>query len=288
MVDHIQKKWSCGHKTRLFSAHINESPISINDSVSAKRSVNRVITEDPVEVSDHLEAELALAFKLLDPVYLGGTVTSPDDIKLQFELEDKNYLTGFLIKVKNLEADSIESAIQKANRITNILSYTTGIFIYHNRPEVVKIKDGVQTTVKSTSSKPQPFNLDLNNKKVKSMLGGDPDLTQQLAHVARGLKAVDENDPVETIREFDKAIEDENISHLEKYGHLRNGLSHLELDQRTTNALKNQFSIDCITNTETGKKSLDTTHPDTRKKLLVAAQKFKDEVVSYFNKKYKF
>lgn len=282
----VRKKWSCGHSRSEFSSVITESGIPVSDNLTARKIMKRTIVEDHIPVTDHLDAQVALSFNLTDKVYIGGTISSPSHIELRLDPQDSNYLVGFTIKAKDLSEESLDHVVQQANRLTNLLSHIVGIFVYHDRPEVTRIENGQRITMPLNQNQ-KKFDLDLTDPRITSVLS-DGILNRKLAHAARGLKASDENDPDEMVKEFHKAMMDENVPHLEKYNHLRDGVSHSQLGGKTVRSLKSQFKMDTTTNQDSGKESLDRTDPKTRMKLLQDARKYKDESLKVLNKKLGF
>lgn len=251
-----------------------------------------VIVQDYARGIDTVSVEILFDFRLSDRVYIGGRTVSSEDIELRLDPSDKKHLIGFTIKLRDLPDETARIiAFQKAKRLINLLSIMTRSFVYHDQPTVTKIGGGKTERALSFTADAflvKDFDLDLSQDELSSLLAKNSKLNQQVLHATRGIKASQESDPVDMLKEFYQVIEGEvDFPRREQYEYLRNGVSHLELDERTINALKNQFGLECTRNPETGRFSLDTSSPVVIAILIEEANKLKDAVLGFLEQRLK-
>lgn len=135
------------------------------------------VQNEVIQFLENIIVERFFHFKLLDKLFLGGKIVDSSNIKLEFDSNDNNYLVGFTIKGKFDDAnESREFAVHQATKFTNLLSAKTGLFVYHNRPDVTIRENGKMTRTKSVIFDAILVNLvDLNltDPKVYSLLEED-------------------------------------------------------------------------------------------------------------------
>lgn len=259
-----KKTYSCGHG--FIIATINE----------------------PMEIPEKIIPRITFHFKLLNPLYIGGKIVSSYEIKLKTD-QGGTHLLEFDVTV---QANDIESArnlaIQKATQLTNMLSVKVGFFVYHDRPEMSIVQNGVTTRTKSFKMDVvlvKKVDFDLTNPPLSNIIDKDSKLNQQLAHSSRALNAMEENDPVVAIREFSQVIESENFLNQEKYRCLRHAVNDNELNDDVVNILKKEFDIDYVVDNNANTKYVDYYNsPQIMEKLRIASQTLKTNVLSYLNK----
>ncbi len=240
------------------------------ESVRAPKLVQLRIEEN-IPISDSVSMVKGVYFELTDPVEIPGLKVNGNDIELHFDTTEKNKLMAFVIWVSgpNLQDNTI--AYQKAYRFTNLLTLKTGKIVFHKRPrEFVNGRVGqVLKSIGQTSVKNTLVNLNILDNNIQSLLDNDSLLNQQLAHFCNGIKAFDELNFSEAVKEFYQVIENNTPSHLAKYKFLRHGLSHDQLySQDTINRIQIDFGIICVENpssTSTPKmKYVDISDPEVQ------------------------
>ena len=112
----------------------------------------------------------------------------------------------------------------------------------------------------------------------------------KLAHFCNGIKALDELNFSEAVKEFYQVIEDNTPSHLAKYKFLRHGLSHDQLySQNTVNHIQNDFGIICIENPSSTNmpkmKYVDISDPEVQAIVKREANYLRTEVFKYIDPK---
>lgn len=231
-------------------------------------------------------------FELTEPVDIPGLKENGADIKLQFDTTDKDKLIAFLIWVSGPDLQDNTVAYQKAYRLTNLLTLKAGKFVFHKRPrEFVNGRLGqVLKSIGQTSIKNTLVNLNISDNGILSLLDNDSRVNQQLAHFSNGIKAIDELNFSEAVKEFYHVIEYETPQHLKKYKSLRNGLSHAELTKvNTINDIQNHFGIVCVENpssmlTPKGK-YIDISDPEVQAILEQEANCLRKEVFAHIDQK---
>ncbi|MGG6459995.1 MAG: hypothetical protein ACM3JQ_01070 [Candidatus Eiseniibacteriota bacterium] len=246
--------------------------------------------EENISTSDSPGAAKGVYFKLTEPVEIQGDKENGDDIDLHFDTADKDKLIAFVIWVSGPDLQDNTVAYQKAYRLTNLLTLKSGKFVFHKRPrEFVNGTIGpVLKSIGQTSIMNTLVNLDISDNAIQSSLDNDSLVNQQLAHFANGIKAFDELNFIEAVKEFYQVIED-TPSHL-KYKSLRNGLSHAELDDiNTINDIQNNFGIVCKLNpssTYTPKgKYIDISNPEVQTIIEKEANNLRIEAFRYIDQK---
>lgn len=243
----IVKLFSCGH--RNVGVSLSEH-IQVNDDVSVSKKIVVGINEG-VNVSESVSVSAGLYFELTDPVSVSGMKQNSSEFELVFDTKNANMLKGFRINSIDLgDNNQIAKAFQQAYRFTSFISLKTGMYVFHKRPQ--KIQNGQITGTVSFSVGTvltKLINLDMTDEELISLLGNDSKDNQQLAHFAAGQRALEDATFSTAIKEFYQVIENENITHLEKYKYLRAGLSHDELSRpNTIQKIQDEFDITCIEN----------------------------------------
>jgi hypothetical protein len=253
--------------------------------------VNVNIIEN-VAISDSVSVVKGVYFELTDPVDISGLKKNGDDIDLRFDTKDKNKLVAFIINVSGRDIQDNTIAYQKAYRFTNLLTLKTGKFVFHKRPrEFVNGRIGqVLKSIGQTSIKNTLVNLNILDNTIQSLLDNDSRVNQQLAHFSDGIKAIDELNFSEAVKEFYHVIEYETPSHLKKYKSLRDGLNHAELSHpNTINDIQNDFGIVCKVNTSStltpNGKYIDISDPEVQVILEKEANYLRTEVFTHIDQK---
>jgi hypothetical protein len=227
--------------------------------------------EENIPISDSVSMVKGVYFELTDPVDIPGLKENGNDIELHFDTIEKNKLMAFVIWVSRSDLQDNTVAYEKAYRLTNLLTLKTGKFVFHKRPREF-VNDTIGQVLKSigqTCIKNSLVNLIISDSAIQSLLDNDSLLNQQLAHFCNGIKAFDELNFSEAVKEFYQVIEDNTPSHLAKYKFLRHGLSHDQLySQETINRIQIDFGIICVENpssTSTPKmKYVDISDPEVQ------------------------
>lgn len=255
------RKYSCGHGEKI------------------------AIKNETINIGENISTQMEFHFKFSDRIFVGGKITSSKDITLELDPDDNNYLFGFAIRVSSADPDNGKViAIQKATKLTNLLSVKIGEFVYHNRPEMTVVRNGKTTrTISYTIDVVlvKKIDLDLKKPEILSLINNNSKINQKLAHFARGLKATEENDPIVMIREFYQVIEGEGLSNQEKYRCLRNVVHDKEVQDDVSQIVSNEFGISFLKNTKTNGNYIDYTSVETINKLKIAAQSLKADVVAH-------
>jgi hypothetical protein len=254
----------CNKIHKAFIVDLSRHDMATDEPVRAPKLVKVEVVEN-VPISDSVGAKKGVYYELADPVDIPGNKGNGGGIELRFDNADKDKL---------------------------LLTLKTGKFVFHKRPrEFVNGKIGQilnsigQTTISNTL-----VNLNISDNAIQSRLNNDSLVNQQLAHFANGIKAFDDLNFNEAVKEFYQVIEDSTPSHLVKYRSLRNGLSHAELDSLTTiNELQYHFGIVCKENafsTRTPKsKYVDISDPEVQVIIEREANYLRTEVLKHIDMK---
>lgn len=224
--------------------------------------------------------QVELLFELYERVFIGGTITSSENIVLILAPDDKRYLTGFRITVEDTADETIKRAMEQARRLTNFIGFQTNTVVRHKRPKISKKKNGKTEHTKTFSANALLIKIiELNLTKLSSLLDRDSPLNQGLAHAQNGLKALLDYNFSQAIREFFLVIEHTNIPEKEKYKYLRHAVSHIQLVSNTTlDAFRNEFRIDLNKG-----EYLNINDPDIQDLLKTEARKLGEIVRNYIN-----
>lgn len=243
----VVRTFSCGH--RNIGVSLSEH-IQIDGDVNVGKKIVVGVNEG-VNVSESVHASLGLYFELTEPVSVSGIKQSSTNFELVFDSENTNMLKGFRIHgVDSEDNDQITKAFQQAYRFTSFISLKTGTYVFHKRPQ--KIQNGqlsgtISFSVGTVLTK--LVNLNMTDNELTALLDNDSKDNQQLAHFAAGQRALEDATFSTAIKEFYHVIERENITHLEKYKYLRDGLSHDEITYHSTlQNIQNEFDITCVEN----------------------------------------
>jgi len=215
------------------------------------------IIESHIPVTDRISTQLELYFELVNPVAIPQNSKNSPDITLC--VDDKSMLQSFRIK-SNQEDENIISAIHKANRFVNYLSFKTGLYISHKQPR--KVIDGILTSEPSTGFSfgailTSLSTLDLTDSNLDAFLSSTSIDNLGLAHFASGQRALDEQNYPEAIREFYLTIEDSGIPEENKYKKIRNAVSHKKITGLETISIVEEVFGMTVNNGD----SLDVTDP---------------------------
>jgi len=194
------------------------------------------VVNETIAIPEVAIAIMGIYFELTDPVAVPGTFTNANDIKLEFDSQHNNMLKAFTIKTKDTSDKEAIYALHRASRLTNYLTYKTGLFVYHKQGrrvingviESTYVGGGIDAIVTSLN------NLDLTNQNLYNLISNPSKENQQLAHFASGQKASDDKNYDEAIREFFLVIENSGITDETKYKPLRDAVSHVRLDNTST------------------------------------------------------
>lgn len=202
------------------------------------RSLVKVVNET-IQFTENVVVSMGIYFELTDPVWVPGTFTNSLDIKLEFNSTKKNLLKSFTIQSENTPKEIIK-ALHKAARLTNYLTFKTGLFVYHKQGRKVINGQITEETVGGISTVITALNdLDLSNSNLENLLSQTSKENLQLAHLASGQKALNDSNYPEAIREFFLVIENSGIPEEVTYRPLRHAVSHERLDSANTVASLN-------------------------------------------------
>jgi len=160
--------------------------------------------EENIPISDSVSMVKGVYFELTDPVDIPGLKENGNDIELHFDTIEKNKLMAFVIWVSGSDLQDNTVAYEKAYRLTNLLTLKTGKFVFHKRPREF-VNDTIGQVLKSigqTCIKNSLVNLIISDSAIQSLLDNDSLLNQQLAHFCNGIKAFDELNFSEAVKEF--------------------------------------------------------------------------------------
>lgn len=213
------------------------------DSEENENKIVKVVN-DTVGISESPIVTAELFFGLTEPIQFYDTFKDSEEIKFTPSDDDPQKVSGLLVKIIDSNPQKIEDAYKKIRNILNYISVKLGRQVDHLRPEEFIVKDGKITRSKSftfDSVLVKKFNLDLNDSKIQELITNkDPILNQQVADYVSGIKAHDDKNYRDAIRNFWLVLENENVSLDKDYKSLRHGLSHTEIYPK----VKEQIEID--------------------------------------------
>lgn len=88
-----------------------------------------------MKIRESVDVIQGLYFELTEPVGISGNMKNSGKIELDFD--SNSLLKGFRIKVHNPNNDKIHKAYQQALRLTNIISFKTGMVVSHKRAKPI-------------------------------------------------------------------------------------------------------------------------------------------------------
>ena len=239
------------------------------------------VVNETVAIPEDVIGIIGIYFELADPVAVPGTFTNANDIELEFDSQNNNMLKAFTIKTKDTSDKEVIYALHRASRLTNYLTFKTGLFVYHKQGrrvingviETAYIGGGIDAIITSLND------LDLTNQNLYNLISNPSKENQQLSHFASGQKALDDKNYDEAIREFFLVIENSGITDETKYRPLRHAVSHERLDDPSTvSALNANFNL----NVRVGG-YLDITDPQVEDVLRQEARKIRDIAWHHIN-----
>jgi len=197
---------------------------------------------------DKIVINTRIFFGLVEPLALPGIKIDSANIKIITNAKKNNSIIGFEVIIPDSNDEKLENAYHEIRRLCNYLSLKTGRSVDHKRPETFIVRDGVTTsTVPFTTDSLliKQLDIDLNGNQFSEIVAGvDPVLTQQLSDVASGIKAFDDRNFKDAIKNLWLSIENENHGLTKDYQSLRDGLSHSEINnQRVISNLPTDFGI---------------------------------------------
>jgi len=261
------------------------------------KSVGKKLVKEVNETVQHTENSVInanLFFGLREPVTVPGNIVNSSDIEIICSQKNSNSIIGFTVKILDLNQDKLEKAYDEVRRLTNFLSIKTGQPIDHNRPEITYLKGKSTTSSKSFSSDAlliKSFDLDLTDSKITNIINdNNPILTQQIADAISGIKAYDDKNYKDAIRNFWMSIENENLQLPKNYKSLRHGLSHTEITSaKVENDLTNDFKLVLKTKTNSTHSPqgiyIDLNNSKNREILREEATFLKDKVIKLLGDK---
>jgi len=199
-------------------------------------------------------------------------------------IENKKFLTGFSVDVKDsTEAVARNIANEKAARLSNIISVKSGRYVFETLSGFDAIRKGGPVFISSlltiNSAIKKELDLDLNDKRISSILGRNTKTALLYDFVSRGIKAAEDQDPVTMIREFHKVIEETKLSSEKKYRSLRNMVSHRgPLKQETILQVRENFGSDYFHFTG---RYFDINSQKNKERLRNAANRLARKVIQY-------
>lgn len=302
-ADYRFKSISHAEGTNVWEIEAETSNLSIylaldNDTgnVINKSTANKIVkvVNEVVEHSERVVVTAELFFGLTEPVNVPGVKTESPNIKIVTAEKNPNSIIGFKVKIIDSNEEKIENAYHEIRRLCNYLSIKTGRYIDHRRPEVLITKNGKKTGTKSFTIDAvlaYPLDLNLNDSNVSAIIDdNDPILTQQLSDLASGIKAYDDRNYKDAIRNFWQSIENEALSLGKNYKSLRDGLSHSEINfPDVINDLKNDFGLKLKEKSDSTKTPkgvyIDTNDPNNREILRNEAITLREEAVNLLKNK---
>lgn len=174
-----------------------------------------------------------------------GRVTDSEEFKaLKVIHGEKTWITGFIMLVKNSTFDNaIHTAQLKARRLTNLLVSENRSYCYPIIKSASSTDGKIEREVNSVASpiRDSKVDLDFTYKVLRSRLNRDSRINQQMAHFARGVRASEEDDPVNMIKEFFQVFNEENMHpRIKRYKPIRDLLNHPRITSKKTRELLNQ------------------------------------------------
>jgi len=238
------------------------------------------IVNEPREIVETVNASLGIYFELTDPIAVPGTPTNASDIELEFDSVNTNMLKAFTIKTRDESEEEIINALHRAARLTDYLTFKTGLFVYHKQGrkvvngqiESTPIRGGIGMLLTTLRD------LDLTDQTLNDLISNTSRETLQLAHCASGQRALNDENFNEAIREFFLVIENSGTPEVTKYRPLRNAVSHEILREPTVSNLNTNFGL----NVSAGG-SLDITDPVIEGLLRTEANKLREIAWCHIN-----
>lgn len=204
------------------------------------------IVEPIIRVSDTVKTEGTMYFELYDKYFVGGELNSHAPIKLIVDPDKPEFISAFEIQVPDFEEDTVNEALEMANRFVSYLSLRQNQPVKHKRPRTRMVHpDGKTTnTISFTVDTVVVEKFDLDLEKILPLITHDSMLNQKLAHAREGIKAMVDNDFAKAISEFWIIIEDENLGLPKNYDNLRHAVNHKKIDgPDAIDDLKDNFGI---------------------------------------------
>jgi len=228
-----------------------------------------------IQVSDSVSYSLGMYFELTEEMYCNHTCTSSEEIILHYDDNELGLVTGFTINCKS-EKDKV-NALRIASNIISYITLKTGRFVYFKTPR--EVVNG-QVEPVHAESKDIKLNeaLDFTNSVFNNLISNDSKKSQSIAHFASGIKFIEAHSYEQAIREFFLVIENSGLPEENKYGPLRNAVSHEKLDKvRTIQGLSN-FNIQINRGGY-----LDVTDPHIREILKIEAENLRRIADNYIS-----
>lgn len=203
-----------------------------------------VVVNETVEYKENVSIAGTFYFELKEKLYLGGALINGNNIELVADEENKDYLKAFIISVPDFSEKTANNAFETANRLTNYLSFLTGVTVEHKRPIITEIKPDKSTrTISFTMDAILAKIQDLDLSSISDFLNKDDRIHQHLYQFKEGIAAIKNNDFAQAIRWLYMIIENNGSADSDKYKPLRNVISHEELDKDYTIAGVKIFGI---------------------------------------------
>jgi hypothetical protein len=174
---------------------------------------------------------------------LANTVKDLPQIRLLTQIVENNtYITSIEITTPELPfIGAVEYSSHRANLCVALISFYVGRGISCTLQQMNEIgtpgsvKEGAKFfTINSILEAPRDIDITLTQFS-NALEGKDQILTRQLGHYRKGIAS---SDAIKRILEFYQVLEDEypkqNISFRQKYGYVRDLLSHAKLDRETS------------------------------------------------------
>ena len=199
-------------------------------------------------MSDEHTDSTTLYFGLTEEIENFGMCENTNEIKFIFSNSEPKKIKGIKIIIIDDSEQENEEAYRKTRRILNYIGLELGRYIDHKRPEKSVKKGKKQRRQKKFTVGAilvKPFDLDLNGSKIKKLIDNDnPILNRQTSYLMNGIKAYDDKNFSDAIKNFWLAIENKKHSWKPDYRELRNGLSHSEINKKKTiSCLKKNFGL---------------------------------------------
>ena len=203
---------------------------------------------ETIGISEGSITSTGLFFGLTEEIEIPGEWKNSDEIKFIPSNDDEKKIRGIEVIIIDLNEQKIEDAYHKVRRILNYIGRNLGRYIDHSRPEEFVLKDGKSTRTVSCTPDViivEKFDFNLNDSKIQALINDDdPILNQQISDLMNGIKAYDDRNYGDAIRNFWIAIENETLSLNKNYKHLRNGLSHSKINHDAVKlSLENDFNL---------------------------------------------
>jgi len=133
----------------------------------------------------------------------------------------------------------MNKAYRIAARFSHLITATYDSYRYPILTSYGSVDDKIYRDVQIIQRKKNESNFSINlaGKKSQALLTRDSRFNQQLLHYSRGIKALEENDPVNMIREFYQVFNEENMHRrIKRYKPLRDVLNHPRITNAKTKA----------------------------------------------------